>query len=127
MSAGSTMYINGRPLPSIVHLSAIPRVLNGTMPIALSPISLSIPFFSGDDGRGKRLFVARYEASEDVIISILFLVFCSRTARFIAMPLVRKNPDMSPITEIPIAISRSSEPFCLLCFLLQWLLMLFLP
>ena len=84
-------------------------------------------FFSGDDGRGKRLFVARYEASEDVTTSILFFVFCSRATRFIAMLLVRKNPDMSPITEIPIAISRSSEPFCLLCFLLQWLLMLFLP
>ena len=56
------------------------------------------------------MFVIRYEASEVFTISILFLSFYSGTAWFIAMIFVRKNLEMSPITEIPIAISSRSEP-----------------
>ena len=70
----------------------------------------SLYLFFCNDGWGKRLFVVRYEASEVFTISILFLSFYSGTAWFIAMIFVRKNLEMSPITEIPIAISSRSEP-----------------
>ena len=76
----------------------------------------SLYLFFCNDGWGKRLFVVRYEASEVFTISILFLSFYSGTAWFIAMTFVRKNLEMSPITEIPIAISSRSEPVCPLCF-----------
>ena len=86
----------------------------------------SLYLFFCNDGWGKRLFVVRYEASEVFTISILFLSFYSGTMVYCDDFCKKKSRDESN--------NRNSDSYfqqkwaCLSAlFLLQWLLMMFLP
>jgi hypothetical protein len=62
------------------------------------------------DGFGKRLLLAKYEASAATTVSILFFVTWARIIRLAVIVFVIKNPEIKPIIDMAIDISKRKDP-----------------